>query len=149
MNDQERLKDLLAKLSAIEGLDQGRFDLLIAELQRLDSAVGYDDTYRLKVVMFDARSYDIRSFGDRHRFVRRHCGRHRSRRVQAGLFAWDSHAGNVHCQDCVPIIQTKGVVSSIDATPILSVCKTSSCRIELDSFRRVAAPSGHAGCQGR
>jgi D-lactate dehydrogenase len=62
MNDQERLKDLLARLSAIEGLDQSRFDRLIAELQRLDSAVGYDDTGRLKVAMFDARSYDIRSF---------------------------------------------------------------------------------------
>ncbi len=62
MNDQERLKVFLDSLSSVEGLGQSRFDRLIAELQRSDSAAGYDENGRLRVAMFDARSYDIQSF---------------------------------------------------------------------------------------
>jgi D-lactate dehydrogenase len=62
MNDQQRLKVFLEKISAVEGLGQSQFDRLLAELRRPDSDVGYDDNGRLKVAMFDARSYDIHSF---------------------------------------------------------------------------------------
>ena len=62
MNDQERLKAFLESASSVEGLDQRRFDRLMTELKRPVAAAGYDTNGRLKVAMFDARSYDIASF---------------------------------------------------------------------------------------
>ncbi len=65
MNDRERLAAFRERLSRVEGLDEPRFDRLVRELERTDRRAGYDDQGRLKIAMFDAKSYDIESF-DRH-----------------------------------------------------------------------------------
>lgn len=62
MNDQQRLQAFLDKAANVGGLDQVRFERLIAELERPQTVAGYDEQGRLKVAMFDARSYDIQSF---------------------------------------------------------------------------------------
>lgn len=65
MNDQERLRAFIDRVSSVDGLNRSRFDRLVAELERPDSVAGHDAQGRLKVAMFDARSYDIRSFEQR------------------------------------------------------------------------------------
>jgi len=62
MNDQERMSAFKERLNRVEGLDESRFERLIQELDRASSRTGYDDQGRLKVAMFDAKSYDIESF---------------------------------------------------------------------------------------
>jgi D-lactate dehydrogenase len=62
MNDHERLQDFLDRATSVGGLDQRRYERLVAELERAVPAQGYDDQGRLKVAMFDAKSYDIQSF---------------------------------------------------------------------------------------
>jgi D-lactate dehydrogenase len=79
MNDRERLKVLLDTLQQLDGLDEERFQRLTAELQRHRTRDGYDDQGRLKVTLFDAKSYDIDSF-DRH-----NNGRHAIHYVEASL----------------------------------------------------------------
>ena len=79
MNDQERLKVLLDTLQQLDGLDAERFQRLTAELQRHRNRDGCDEQERLKVTLFDAKSYDIDSF-ERH-----NNGRHAIRYVAASL----------------------------------------------------------------
>lgn len=62
MNDQERLSAFLDKLKTIEGLDEQRFQRLTLDLERPVDRIGYDEQGRLKVLMYDAKSYDVRSF---------------------------------------------------------------------------------------
>ena len=62
MNDQERLAAFLDKIKSVDGLDERRFQRLSAELDRPASRAGYDDQGRLKVALFDAKSYDMASF---------------------------------------------------------------------------------------
>ena len=62
MNDQARLAAFLEKIKSVDGLDEQRFRRLSAELDRAANSAGYDDQGRLKVAMFDAKSYDIQSF---------------------------------------------------------------------------------------
>ena len=62
MNDQERLAEIREKLSAIEGLDELRYERLAAALNLEQSRDGYDDKGRFKIVMYDAKSYDVESF---------------------------------------------------------------------------------------
>jgi D-lactate dehydrogenase len=65
MNDRERLSALLEKLESLDGLDEERFRRLSAEIDRGPARWGYDDQGRLKVALFDAKSYDIESFDGR------------------------------------------------------------------------------------
>ena len=71
MNDRERLQTFLSRAEQLEGLEPGRFERLIRELERPLNAAGYDESGRLKIALFDARSYDIRSFesANRDRFA--------------------------------------------------------------------------------
>ena len=65
MNDQERMQAFQERLNRVEGLDESRFERLILELDRASSRRGYDDQGRLKVAMYDTKSYDIEFF-ERH-----------------------------------------------------------------------------------
>jgi D-lactate dehydrogenase len=65
MGDQERLETLLERVRALEGLDEERFQRLTAELDRPAGRFGYDEEGRLRVALFDAKSYDIESFEGR------------------------------------------------------------------------------------
>ena len=65
MNDQQRLALFLDRLTTVKGLDEHRFHRLTTELERVTAQPGYDDQGRLKVALFDAKSYDIKSFEDR------------------------------------------------------------------------------------
>lgn len=62
MNNEERLNDLVTKLQQASGLDERRYDRLLAALEQAPGKVGHDDQGRLKIGMFDARPYDIESF---------------------------------------------------------------------------------------
>jgi len=86
MNDQERLQAFLDRATAVGGLDQSRYERLIAELERVVPAPGYDDQGRVKVAMFDAKSYDVRSFGQCNH------GRYAIRAIRASLNADTVHA---------------------------------------------------------
>lgn len=86
MNDQERLKVLLENLQQLDGLDEERFQRLTAELQRHRNRAGYDEQGRLKVTLFDAKSYDIASFN------RRNNDRHALHYVEASLNRDTAHA---------------------------------------------------------
>jgi D-lactate dehydrogenase len=79
MNDRERLKMLLHTLQQLDGLDEEQFQRLNAALQRHRDREGDDDQGRLKVTLFDAKSYDIDSF-ERHNH-----DRHAIRYVAASL----------------------------------------------------------------
>ena len=65
MNNQQRLDEFMKKVAAVEGLEPERYERLMKELQRPVRKAGYDDAGRLKVALFDARSYDIQSFEGR------------------------------------------------------------------------------------
>ena len=65
MNDQERLAALLQRLESLPGLEQRRYDRLSAELDRSIEPFGYDAQGRLKVALFDAKPYDVKSFAAR------------------------------------------------------------------------------------
>ena len=69
MNDQERMAAFMHRLNGVDGLDEGRFERLVLELERTNSKAGCDDQGRLKVAMFDAKSYDVESF-ERHNDAR-------------------------------------------------------------------------------
>jgi D-lactate dehydrogenase len=62
MNDRERLSAMLAKLKALDGLDDERFQRITTELSRVADKAGCDEEGRLKVAVFDAKSYDTDSF---------------------------------------------------------------------------------------
>jgi D-lactate dehydrogenase len=62
MNDQERLAAFLDRAKSVDGLDERRFKRLLAELEGPATGGGYDDQGRLKIAMFDAKSYDIEAF---------------------------------------------------------------------------------------
>ena len=79
MNDQERMTAFKERLDRVEGLDESRFERLILELDRANNRTGYDDQGRLRVAMFDAKSYDIDSF------QRRNNGRFAIHAIQASL----------------------------------------------------------------
>ena len=65
MNDRERLEGLVDRIRSLEGLDEERFQRLTAELDRPEGRFGYDEGGRLKLALFDAKSYDIESFEGR------------------------------------------------------------------------------------
>lgn len=71
MNDRQRLEAFQTRIANLEGLDQQHFDRLVAELERPATADGFDENGRMKIAMFDARSYDLQSFeqSNRDRFV--------------------------------------------------------------------------------
>lgn len=62
MSDRERLEKFLGRIRSFEGLDAERFQRLTAELDRPAGRFGYDQQGRLKVALFDAKSYDVESF---------------------------------------------------------------------------------------
>ena len=63
MDDQQRLTSLLTRLKSLEGIEQQLYDRLLTELERPAVADGCDEQGRLRVAMYDAKSYDIQSFG--------------------------------------------------------------------------------------
>lgn len=62
MSNKTRLANLVDKITAMGGLDSSTYDRLMHELDRKIKPIGYDDQGRLKVAMFDAKSYDLTSF---------------------------------------------------------------------------------------
>lgn len=62
VSDRERLAAFLQKIKSLDGLDEERFQRLSAELEGRHDRMGYDNQGRLKVALFDAKSYDIESF---------------------------------------------------------------------------------------
>ena len=62
MDDRQRLEAFLARAEAAGGLDERRYQSLLAELERPDVPTGYDEQGRLRIAMFDAKSYDVESF---------------------------------------------------------------------------------------
>jgi len=62
MNDEQRLQDLLGQLSDLSGLPASAYDRIVQELNAADQSLGYDEQGRLKVAMFDAKSYDLGAF---------------------------------------------------------------------------------------
>ena len=62
MNDAERLSALKRQLESLTGLDPERYQRLSAELSRPAVRAGHDEQGRLRVVFFDAKSYDVESF---------------------------------------------------------------------------------------
>ncbi len=62
MDDAQRLETILGRFRSLDGLDEESFQRVIAELDRPAGRFGYDQAGRLKVALFDAKSYDIESF---------------------------------------------------------------------------------------
>jgi D-lactate dehydrogenase len=62
MNDQRRLQLLQGRLATLPGLDEQAFGRISDQLDRLTNQFGHDDRGRLKVIFFDAKSYDTQSF---------------------------------------------------------------------------------------
>lgn len=71
MDNQERLNSLLQRLASQTGLPEDLYVRLSAELDRSEGVPGRDAQGRLKIIMFDARSYDIEAFdrGNHQRFA--------------------------------------------------------------------------------
>lgn len=109
MNDQERLAALVDKLQALEGLDQQRYQRLAAELERAAGRAGYDDQGRLKVAMFDAKSYDVQSF------ERQNDGRYAIHPIKASLNAATARAADGYKVVCIFVNDTcdAAVVSAL------------------------------------
>ena len=74
MNDAERLVALRDQLESLEGLDEDTFAQVSIALERKKRRFGYDAEGRLKVVFFDAQSYDTESFdrSNKERFALRY-----------------------------------------------------------------------------
>lgn len=62
MDDQGRLQDVLKRVESFEGLDEHRYQRVLAELERPATRSGHDADGRLRIAMFDAKSYDLKSF---------------------------------------------------------------------------------------
>ncbi|WP_145284695.1 2-hydroxyacid dehydrogenase [Pirellulimonas nuda] len=62
MNDQQRMTTFREQLQQTDGLDERRFARLMQALDRDGKPAGYDERGRLRVAMYDAKSYDIASF---------------------------------------------------------------------------------------
>ena len=62
MNDAKRLAAFTDRLRGLEGLDETTFDRLSTALDRRERRFGHDAQGRLKVALFDAKSYDKASF---------------------------------------------------------------------------------------
>lgn len=58
VDDQQRLASLKEALEARDGLDENQYARLIGELERPPDHLGVDASGRLKVAMFDAKSYE-------------------------------------------------------------------------------------------
>ncbi len=86
MNDQDRLVDFLARMNSLDGLNEKTFQRLMTELDHAAEQVGYDDRGRLKVALFDAKSYDIQSFAARNK------DRYAIHPIQAALDKDTAHA---------------------------------------------------------
>jgi D-lactate dehydrogenase len=86
MNDQERLTAVRDRLAKLAGLGEERFERLIAELSGEQYPAGYDETGRLRIALFDAKSYDIASFDERNH------GRYALHYVRASLNPDTTHA---------------------------------------------------------
>jgi D-lactate dehydrogenase len=95
MDDRQRLEKFLARIRSVEGLDQGRYERLIQELVRVAPAPGFDDKGRLKVAMFDAKAYDVRSFEERNQ------GRYAIRAIRAPLNEDTAHAAAGYKVACI------------------------------------------------
>ncbi|MEK6236653.1 MAG: 2-hydroxyacid dehydrogenase [Planctomycetales bacterium] len=65
MDDQQRLAALRQRLDAEDGLDEETFARLSAELDRGRVEFGHDEQGRLKVAVYDAKSYDVESLQGR------------------------------------------------------------------------------------
>ena len=100
MNDQERLAAFLDKIKSVDGLDERRFQRLTAELEQAADRVGYDDQGRLKVAVFDAKSYDIQSFD------RRNNGRYAVHSIRASLNEATAHAAEGYKVVCIFVNDT-------------------------------------------
>lgn len=64
MDDQQRLQAFVARLAALDGLDAGKFERLVQELDRAKAPTGYDEQGQYRIAFFDARTYDLRAFED-------------------------------------------------------------------------------------
>jgi D-lactate dehydrogenase len=100
MSDRERLETFLARVRSLEGLDEERFQRLTAELGRPAGRFGYDDEGRLKVALFDAKSYDIESFEGRNR------GRFALDPIEASLNEATAPAAEGHKVVCIFVNDT-------------------------------------------
>jgi D-lactate dehydrogenase len=58
MTDQERLAALVQQLNELAGLKEEQYLRLISEISRASLKDGHDEQGRLRVVVFDAKSYD-------------------------------------------------------------------------------------------
>ena len=100
MNDQDRLAAFEDKIKSLDGLDERRFQRLTAELERAADRAGYDDQGRLKVAMFDAKSYDLQSFD------RRNDGRYAIHSIRTSLNADTAHAAQGFKVVCIFVNDT-------------------------------------------
>lgn len=65
MDDASRLAALIDRLKALDGLRESEFRRISSELDQAQQQFGYDEARRLKVAMYDAKSYDVDSFDRR------------------------------------------------------------------------------------
>ena len=100
MNDRERRESLVDRIRSLEGLDEERFQRLTAELDRPAGRFGYDEGGRLKVALFDAKSYDIESF------ERRNDGRFAIHPIEASLNEATAPAAEGHKVVCIFVNDT-------------------------------------------
>ena len=145
MNDQERLAAFLDVLRSVDGLDQQRFDRLTAELERVADRAGYDEQGRLKVTLFDAKSYDTRSFEQQNN------GRYAIRSTTASLNEATAHAAKGAKVVCIFVNDTcdEPVVKALASlgVELLALRCAGFNNVDLETYRqynlsvvRVAAP---------
>lgn len=62
MDDSERKQDLLRRLEKANGIDGRIYSRIVSEIESASSEFGRDKTGRLKIALFSAKTYDVRSF---------------------------------------------------------------------------------------
>jgi D-lactate dehydrogenase len=71
MKDIDRLAKLIAKLQTVEGISEAQYTSIASSLGFENNQTGVDEDGRVKIAMFDAKSYDTDSFTNenKHRFT--------------------------------------------------------------------------------
>jgi len=149
VNDAQRLTALRERLESLDGLDEETFTRLTAALDRRQQRFGYDAQGRLRVAVFDARSYDIESFdrSNRDRFALRY--------IAASLDSATAAAAKGHKAVCIFVNDTcdKEVVETLAAQGVEMVAlrcagfnnvDLDACEAHGISVARVPAYSPHA-----
>jgi D-lactate dehydrogenase len=149
VNDRERLGALLDQLKALDGLDEERFQRLSAELGRPAGRAGHDEQGRLRVALFDAKSYDVQSF------ERSNAGRYAVQPFQASLDAETAPAAEGFKVVCIFVndvcdAQVVATLAAVGVELIALRCAgfnnvdLEACRRHGVSVVRVPAYSPHA-----